>query len=262
MAGFSVFVFPDMVTILCLIVGVMALVYKKPILLGIACAFGLLSRQYFVFFPLAVFIYAIYKLWQKDSTQLKTIYAVVLSTIPTLLLFWLWKGFSPQNSLGKLYLGYAFRFYPSALTLYIILLGTYLSPLIILRWHKYYKNLSIGVIALIGSAGYIFYPIKASAPSLNNGIDTVGYLHRFLLMILGPYVNWAFYFLFLFSLPILIHIIKTWLQDYKQVDITWLVRLAILLFLMIMPFSYLWWEKYFVLVLPLAILEIYRPISK
>jgi hypothetical protein len=261
MVGFSIFVFPDMLTILCLVVGMLALLDDRPVVLVIAIAFGLLSRQYFIFFPVAVLIYSLYRSYRKNRRQLKIITATLLGMVPILLLFWLWQGVSPQNDLKELYLGYAFKFYPPALILYIALLGTYLLPLVIMRWRKYYRNLAAGVMAVIVSGIYFLFPVKASPPSLESGITTVGYLHRFLIGVLGPYANWAFYGLFLLSLPVLIQLIHTWLKDFKKPDLTWLDKLAIILFLIIMPFSYLWWEKYFVLILPIAIIEIYRPVE-
>ncbi len=259
--GLSIFVFPDMLTILCLVTGVLALVDDRPVLLSLACALGLLSRQYFIFFPAAVFCYCALKYWLKSGKPLKTIIAVSVSILPTLLLFWLWKGISPQNSLKELYLGNAFSFSPTALVLYIILLGAYLSPLILVRWRKYYRSWPIAAIAVVLSGIYFIYPVKVSLASLNNGITTVGYLHRFLSAVLGRYTNWAFFILFLLSLPVLLEIIRMWIADFKNPSREWWLKLSILLFLIIMPFSYLWWEKYFVLILPIAILEIYRPAS-
>ena len=259
MIGFSIFVFPDMVTILCLVLGMLAMLDDRPVALCLACAFGLLSRQYFIFFPLAVFFYTLYNHFRRGGNPIKTITAIALSVLPTLWLFWLWKGVSPQNNLGGIYLGYAFTFHPTALILYIILLGAYLSPLVLIRWRKYYLSPPIMVIAVIASLTYFVFPLKASTPSLNAGITTVGYLDRALSAILGPYTKWAWYSLFLLSLPILIQIIHVWFKNLRQPGAEEWISLAILLFLVIMPFSYLWWEKYFVLVLPLAILEIFRP---
>lgn len=258
--GLSIFVFTDMLMILFLLLSVLAVIKSRPFLFLLAGAGGLLCRQYFAFVILASGLFYIFKLiQQKDKQSMIMLFSIFISMLPLFFLFFLWKGFSPQNNLKTLYLNKHLYFHPGFLVLYISLFVVYLFPVIIYRWRFIYGNIKILVSALIISSTYLFYPVHASEPAIAANIHTVGFFDRLVLRIFGSNVEQiVFYTAFLFSLPVVILILRDCYQRIKLTSFNYLLFLDLLIisFLILMPFSYLNWEKYFVPAIPLAILQI------
>ena len=133
MIGLSVFVFTDMLAILFVIISCIAVRKQSPIVLTISLACGLLSRQYLIFFVLAVSLFYLWKYYQYRKRDDKTmLLACIISLMPLLVLFTLWKGLSPDNELRNIYLDENYKFHPAYFTLYVCQLFIYLAPLILI----------------------------------------------------------------------------------------------------------------------------------
>lgn len=256
-AGASIFVFTDMMAILFLGLSFVSLQRGKPVLLGIALASALLTRQYLVFLVPAFFLYIFLNF--RNSGQkgyLKYMSAVALSCVPLVLLMFFWGGSSPVNTVRNNYISYAFTFHPSFLTLYISQIFIYSFPFILFQWRKFYQNKRIVLISLLLSVSYLAFPVSSSIPAIEADVFTVGYFHRFLKMFLSDgMVHIVFYLTYLMSLPVLISFISSALDDFKQkrIGLRFLCAVTFLFFLLVMPFSYLVWEKYFIPVLPVVV---------
>ena len=256
-AGISLFVFTDMLAILSLGLSLLSVIKRRPVLLGIGLSASLLSRQYLAFLiPPFFLFYALKLLYSKDIHDLKSLIAVVLSCIPFGLLVLYWGGTCPDNICKNNYVSYAFVFHPEFLTLYISQIFIYTFPFVLYHWKKYYFSTKIILISILTSAFYFLFPVKTSIPGMHANVLTVGYFHRFLKMFLNDgTTNLVFYFAFLLALPVFFTFLSDIVSDIraKKFDIRFLSVCILICFLIVMPFSYLVWEKYFLPVLPIVI---------
>jgi hypothetical protein len=258
--GLSVFVYTDMLALLFMAVSLIAFVRNRPILLAISIAGTLLCRQYFIFLAAAFSLYYLIQiLLPRDRNSYKMFISSLVSLAPVTFLFILWGGFSPQNEMRDLYLEDGINFHPEFLVLYISLFFVYLFPVIIFTWKKYYTNLKILLLSIPLSLIYFLFPVRASQPSIDVGVYTVGFFHRFIRMVFGDTAeHYVFYLMILLSLPVLLCIIR---DTYSQIksgkpNAFLFTGMSIILFLIIMPFSYLTWEKYFLPIIPIALVQI------
>ena len=260
MVGLSIFVFTDMTAILFVVLFLLAVEKRSPFLLAMASTGGLLSRQYFVFLPIAaVLYYPLGHLWGRRDGTRKMTASIILSFCPLVLLFILWKGLSPDSPLRALYLGDGLGFHPSSLTLYIGQFFLYLLPFVLYRWRDYYGDMKVLLATFVLSWVYGWLPVAPSAPALEAGIDTVGLFHRLVRATIGSrFEGVVFYVAFWLGLPVVLSIAADgWRRlGAKSWDFVLFLDISIAAFLAIMPFSYLAWEKYFLMVMPLAIIQV------
>jgi len=254
--GLTVFVFTDMLTILFLITCCLAVKNKSPAFFVIASALGLLTRQYFAFLTIAAGLYYVFN-YQKtrESRAIKMLFSALLSFLPLLLLFVLWQGLTPDSARKALYLKESLGFRPNSLALYIAQFSIYLLPVILFFWKDIYKDKKMLITSFVISWLYWVFPVAPSTVAIEANIHTVGLFHKVVRSVLGiQYEHILFFIFFFLGLPIVLAMIKDCYQRIKSPDLDFLlfIDLAILTFLLIMPFSYLVWEKYFLPVVPLA----------
>lgn len=256
MIGFSIFVFTDMSAIMFMLAACLALCYRRPIWFGCMLAAALLCRQYLGFVFIASLSYSGYQLFASRQIHSKPMFfATLLSALPIVSLFCLWGGFHPDNVRQQFYNDEAFSFHAAAMVLYISLMSIYLLPILFACRRLVWKRRSIWFVSLILSCLYWFFPVSPSQTALEAGTHTVGLLHRMLSAITES--EWlphmVFYVGFLAGLSVLIFVIRDTRKRLKNKDDTFVLflNLCILSFLLVMPFSYLAWEKYF---MPLMLL--------
>ncbi len=265
MIGLSIFVFTDMLAIMFLLFALYGIIKNNWIIYTLAAISTLLSRQYTIFFILASGIYYLLHFLRNKEEHISKKEALLmilangLAIIPLLALFIFWKGASPESETKYIYINEAFTFHISFLILYISQLFIYLLPLILLSY-KYIYNKKILISSLIVSSIYWFFPITPCKLAIEANVFTIGFFHRFLRIIFKNLFleQIVFYLTLLFALPILYYILKdTYLKiKEEKFNFTFLLNLFILSFLIIMPFSYLCWEKYFLPILPFTIIRI------
>ena len=267
MVGLSIFVFTDMLAILFFLLSYWALKHDRTYFFALALALSILCRQYMLFFLPAVSLYYLVQ-WIKDkkTQQLQIIAASIISAIPYLCLIILWGGTSPDNEFRQLYLSERFNFKPDIFYLYIALLFVYLLPYYFFIFKKFYKNKQIIILSIILSFGYFLFPIKPSKYSIDIGVYTVGLFHKGLkyLNCSDNLVQIIFYLSVLLGLSVFLTIGKEIIKKIQNnnFDQTLLVDLTILFFFIVMPFSYLGWEKYFMPILPFVILRFSKMTNK
>lgn len=256
MLAFSIFVFTDMAAMLFLIICCIAVKDQNPILFAVSSAAGLLSRQYFAFLTVAAGEYYLIRLQHAERTKaiLMQISALI-SFLPLLALFWIWQGPNPDNSVKRLYEDELFRFHPNSLTLYIVMIFIYLLPLVLLKWNSFFTGFKSVMIAFAASWLYWWAPVSPSKASVEIDVDTVGVFHRALRSVLGSQLEQLIFFLsFFLGLIIVLSLTRDTFTRmiYKDYGFALFLGLSILSFFVIMPFSYLGWEKYFLPAVPIT----------
>ncbi len=264
MVGLSVFVFTDMLAILFLLLSFFFYMKKNWWAYAITTAAALLCRQYAIFLVAANFALILIAVLKTRGISRDTVIQFisnVVSLLPMLMLFLFWGGASPNSNLNDLYLYEAFTFHLSFFYLYITLLFLYLLPIVIILFKYFYLNLSKKgfLLFLLVSQLYWISPVGPSVPSINAGFLTVGYFHKLLKTVMHSLFleQVVFYICFVFALPLLFFILKDIVVKFKEENFNevLLIDFLIVCFLLIMPFSYLCWEKYFLLLLPFVIMR-------
>jgi hypothetical protein len=256
--GLSVFIFNDMLAILCTVLLAIGIAAGRPWLVVLASAAGLMTRQYLVFLTAATAVHAAIRWvrWRRPG-DLALLVGLVASAAPLAAMFVLWRGLAPANAMRALYLAHGLSFKTPALTLYVTQLFTYLCPLLALRpwtWarHSWPTWIGIGGVSCL----YWLAPMRPAAPQVAAGIDTVGLLHRAILAVVGVNVgDLVFWIAFALGLAVLASIVAA--AAPSRAVAAWpnthtFLAIAVCAFLAMMPWSYMHWEKYFMPLLPLA----------
>ena len=255
MVGFSALVFTGMLPILASILVLYAMRSNQPLLMFSAGVLGLLSRQYFVFLLFAVGLTYLFRLFYRYRRRdLFMAASIILSTVPLCILAYAWQGFSPKTELNRLYMDESFRFHPQYLSLYILQLSVYLLPLIVLNAKKIYGSLLPWLIAVACSWLYWIFPVRPCPAAVNASFFTVGFFHKYTRLLVGPVAEqYIFWILFTVSIPILVFVVKDLYHRVKSrtYDIIFAIHLSLICFLLILPWSYFLWEKYFMPLVPL-----------
>ncbi len=260
MIGLSVFVYTDMLTILFVVFALQGFVTNKVRTMSVALALALLCRQYIVFVSIALIAYQVMQyVLEKDRSALPKIGYLIAAHLPLIALFFLWGGLNPDNDMQQLYARHAFVFHPSFVTTYIAALGAYLLPILVWRWRQVYAKRAV-IISAVLCWLYWLFPIEAAEPAKHVGTDTVGLLHGWLVERLGGGIgpDIAFFVLFFVGIPIVIHAVAEMgvIAKRRVIVPQDLWPMLLLAFLIVMPWSYLVWEKYLMPLLPAVILMI------
>ena len=261
--GFSIFVFTDGITILFMLLALYGVYKKNASVYCLAMAAALVSRQFSIFFLIASVLYFIL---QGASANKKMVTASLLSIIPYAALVILWGGLSPDNAWRIMYLEDGLSFHVNYLVLYICLMFVYLLPFVIWKWKEIYYDRNTIIVSAAVSFLYWFFPVGPSKYDIANNTETVGLFNKLLVWINQTFrfaqTVWfdqaIFYICFLLGLPILMTLGNSICKNIKnkKIDTAMLLDLSIVSFLLIMPFSYLGWEKYFIPMVPFMVIRL------
>ncbi|RJQ57413.1 MAG: hypothetical protein C4530_12555 [Desulfobacteraceae bacterium] len=263
MVGLNVFVYTDMLGILCMIAACLAVYHDRALLFMISSAGMLLSRQYLIFLTAAALLfYLILYINDRRPAAMKMMLAGMASMIPFLCLVILWRGLGPDNEIRRINLTAGFSYHPSFVTLYVSQMFMYLLPLVVACLQSFKDKFLLGSAMLL-SPFYWLFPVRPSKVLVDADIQTVGFLHRTLGYLFHNilFEDIAFFLMFCFGLTILLHFIRDAWTRFKQnrFDYAFFLYLSIFIFLLIQPISYVSWEKYFMPVMPLGAIQILRP---
>ncbi len=258
MIGFTMFVYTDISAILFGTLALLGLARRSAWLTCTGLALAVLCRQYMAFLTITAFIfYACEGITGRKRDTLRQLAAVILSALPYVILVFFWGGTSPDNALRQQFLGEGVRFHPEMLSLYVACLFVYLLPVFVLNARLFYSNWKMLALSVIGVGYIVFFPVKVSAPLAILGVSRVGQFHRILKLILGNefLIHIGFAICFLLTLPMVFSLLRDLFLRIRgmQIDLRFLFGLSIVIFLVMMPFSYLGWEKYLMPVIPGAI---------
>ena len=264
--GLSMHVFTDIPSLLFIVLIVFAVYIENPLLLLLSTACALLIRQYSVFVVISAGAYYFIRWGIRDRFEKGSFLALICGAVPLLVMMFLWKGTAPPSGIVKWVIDdgsvYRFRY----VYIYIIFMAASLFPLLIYAYRILLKKRMIILLSFLLSLTYFLFPVHSSSVTLEQTEGTtVGLMHSFIRGILGNYyleqfVLWVFCWAGFLTL---LHIIRTDVKRMKrgEWDFSHFLTLTVIVFLVIMPFSYQVWEKYLVVVLPFVLLRLLLLIS-
>ena len=260
MLALSALIYTDVPALLLLLLGALALEANQPVRLGLFTACALLCRHYMAFFPLAVVTVYLARYFLEDNHQrLFMAMAAGASFLPLAFLMVLWKGAAPPSAAWRYMSSEAFFFHPPFLILYVALLFLYVFPFSVLALRRAWKTWKI-VTALVLSFSYFLYPVAPAALVAHTGAEPTGFVYRLAQWVSPGRIGLhaVFYLAFALGLIMLVDMVHDFVKRIKNhaLDRTWFYETVVLTFLVLMPFSYMCWEKYFLPVLPFALLLI------
>jgi len=261
--GTSVFVFTDMLTFMLLLAAVISFLKNRNILFIIFAALAILCRQYAVIIPVSVLLYSL--LNYKNDKQLSRKYFIgsLLTFLPLLVLFGIWKNISPASGIGKWIIPNSSFYNIDYINTYITFSVIYIFPLVIVFFKKIKFNYKNILIALGFTLLLSLFPVKPSMATLEfTDYKTIGFIHQALVELLGYgclCLKIVLAFFLLIGCYINTELLKklyvyfSRMSSRKEIIFT----LLWILFLLIMPLSYQVWEKYLTIILLFFILSIY-----
>ena len=259
--GLGMHVFTDIPYLLFIVLIVFAIYIGNPVLLFISTACALLIRQYSVFALISAGAYLFIQYRKNGRFPKSTFIALVCGAVPLLVMMLLWRGTAPPSGVQRWVIDdgsvYRFRY----IYIYIIFMAVSLLPLLVYAYRILLKNRIIILSGFLLSLTYFFFPVHSSfVTAEQTGVTTVGLMHIFIRGILNNYcleqfVLWIFCWA---GFVTLLHIIWTDITRMKngEWDFGHFLTLTVIVFLVIMPFSYQVWEKYLVVVLPFILLRL------
>jgi hypothetical protein len=261
MATMSLFVYTDMPTLLFALVAMDAALNDRPVRMAAGLAAAAISRQYLTFLTAALAaFFAARWWWRRDAASLRMAAAALISALPLLGLIALWRGLAPDSWMRNYYVTGPPRYRLSSLAGYVAQLPVYLAPFVIAARRTLLKGRWIAPVALAAAAVYPFFPIRAPERSADIGIHTVGLVDR-ALTAAAPSPLWreAFFWLAFAAGTVLVG--QLWagaLRQWRAREPGYALAAGIVLcaFLAVMPWSYLYWEKYLLPVLPVCALQV------
>ncbi len=257
MIGLNCFIYTDMIGILCIVAACLAIYRSNASVFAVSAAAAVWCRQYLIFLTAAALAYHFLRFCvDRQKVWIKMTASGIVSLIPLIFLVFLWKGLGPDNEIRRINLEAGFAFHPSFLTLYICQIFLYLSPIVVVCWQPFYRNIKTLLICFLISPLYWLFPVRPSQVLMDGNIYTVGLFHRTLRRIFDNtfYEDGVFYVLFYLGLVILYYFIRDGIARWKErrLDFLFFLYLSVSMFFLVQPFSYVSWEKYFMPIMPLA----------
>jgi hypothetical protein len=259
MIGVSFFVYTDMWAIFTVVLAVYFIFTKQYVYASVALTIALWSRQYAVYQLTAICLFLIYKYFPNFKKMVGTCSIVSISFFSLIPLFLLWGGFTPVNQIRYVYIQSHIVYQWSGLWAYLSSLTVYTLPLLIV-WLLYHnRSYALLVLSFLMASLYFWSPIQPSLCAVEASFESIGFFDK----VLNKYISIkniveAIYFISIsLQLYYLFHIAKS----LKNQPINVFVILSIVMFLLIMPLSYIVWEKYILLLLPIYLLALVKNIT-
>ena len=256
----SLFVYTDMLAILCLIGAIAALRRERPFWLATALCGAVLNRQYLAFVTGAAGAYYLARcIRHRRRHDMVNLLAVAASIVPLAGLCVLWRGLCPDGNLKHIYLEEHPSFHMTSLFLYVSLMAIYLSPVLAARWREFFGCKRPLVFAGILCWLYWFFPVTPSPAAAKFGFR-VGMLHLTLHRLFESDLleQLVFFTGFAGGLAVVTALALDAWRRWREgrVDFQFFLDLTAFAFLAVMPCSYLHWEKYFMPLVPVLLLRI------
>lgn len=260
--GLSVFVYTDMLGLMFLSLAVLAALHRRPWLFCLAAACTILCRQYNVFGPLAVAVWAL-MVWIRSRRPTAAVLlfplAALLSLIPIIFLCLYWGDIAPPNGMAFWNPARYQGFHPAFLINYLAVLPVYTAPVIIYYWRQIFSLKRLGASFAAGLVYWLF-PIKPATVAITDHVHTFGFIDKAVKAVTFGNTgveHCVFYVLFSLSLGMaswLVAVTVIAQRDNNQRSESLLFGGVITLcFFAVMSCSYVVWEKYLVMILPFLI---------
>lgn len=206
-------------------------------------ALALLCRQYLLFLPMAL---AAHHLWQ-GQWRSPALWAQLWGTLPLIMLMAYWQGAAPDSPVRTQYLTYGLRFAPEAVWVYLIQMLVLGLPLWLWALRSTRLRWPLVLAALALAQLYWLWPVQAAPISQDEGYFTVGLLDKVLHR--SPTLARHLAYVGLLAMAL-------WVLASVAIQRAWHRQQAgwvLLAFLLLMPFSYLIWEKYALPIWPVLV---------
>lgn len=260
--GLNALIFTDGFSNLWTILFILALVkHKSPIYSLVLSALLLLTRQYNIIIIISALIFYLIEYYKtKNKREISYAISLLLGCIPMAALFIFWKGLSPPGLLTDKLNKVPFTLYPESITVYIYCIYIYTLPLSLIAL-PLLKKQKLKTLLLTSGFSLIFYllfPVKPSGIAVESGVYTVGLFDKLITKIFTIDIlkHIIFYISFFLGLSILLLYRKKNFTIRKIQNKAMFFIIYVLLFLLIMMFNFQIWEKYFLQILPIALIMV------
>ena len=259
----GIMVYTDIPSLFFLLLGARACYRSDPLGLAIGCAGMLLCRQYLAFLVPAYMLLQGWR-WLCLPTQrraaLAMTTAIAIGCLPLVGLVLMWGGLTPDNATRLVYAGAGQAYHLNSLVLYCALLTWFCHPALLACRQALPRSWTVLLVPLLLSQAYWLFPVRPSPVAAGIDQQTVGLLHRALKLIdpAGRLADLVFFLGFFVALGILWAGLRqaAWYVRQREGYLPLLPVCAVFCFLLVMPWSYLHWEKYFLPAIPFALLMI------
>lgn len=241
MATMSLFVYTDMAAVLFGLLALAAGWSGRAWQMCLALAAAMLCRQYMLFLAVGM---GAWFLW----TRPRMAGWCAVSTLPLALLVLLWGGPAPDSWMRNEYLTRSARFEIASMTGYVAQMPLYLLPFVVTARRRLLFQWPLMALMAAASGLYWLYPVRIPPASARIGLTTVGLLDRAVQQagLWRDGVYWAG-----FAIGLLV--LAAMFRDARRHGGYALLAAAVTVaFLLVMPWSYLYWEKYLLPLLPVT----------
>lgn len=252
--GLSVFVFTDMLALLGLAMVALGVSRRKAWLSGSGLAVAVGARQYLAFLAVAMVLTAL--LSRDDRRRFRNlIMPAVIGITPLALLILLWGGhLAPASDVRDTYLSEGVRFDPHALSLYLSSLSIYAFPLVLVVALRSSREVFVAATAVM--AFVLAFPVQPSIAQTRDGLHTVGFIHRAIDAVANDRMEQVVFAMLAFvNGAAILSVLSAFRADWRARRIAptaLFMLLGVVAFLLVMPFSFMPWEKY---ALPLCMMQ-------
>ena len=261
MIRISVFLFPDMLPLCLMMLSLTLLVRGRTAWHFLPLAATLLFRQYYVFLIVGAIAFHAARAWRDAEHRTDAVRMTIgyfLCMVPFGLLALLWGGIHPPNGVVYVVTDTPEPLYhPHYLTAYLLLIPAYTAPILMFRLKPVYFSRLVLIATCLLTPSYWLAPVALSLRSATRKNPAIGTYHRLLQVIARENDTITHVLLcltFAAGIPVLLYFVRsTWRRlRRRRFDLALQLDLAILAFLVIMPFSYQLWEKYLIPLIPLV----------
>jgi hypothetical protein len=256
--GLSVFVFCDIPGMLFLLLALLAAFDKRYWLFGVMAALSLLCRQFNVYAPAAV---ALWALLDPQTALLKEklrfSIAALLCLCPLIGVFVFWGDIAPPNGMHYWNPSRVQGFHPEFTVAYVAMFAVYCAPVAAFAAKCIFTKWRTAAALAVGTL-YFLFPIRPSPLAIEQaGKYTVGFFDRLLMALThgNTALRDGFYYLsFVAGLALLSWCVQTTVRAVRTQSPRYrallLLGLLTLLFLAVLTFTFVMWEKYLIIILP------------
>lgn len=265
--GLSFYVYNDNLNLLLLLAAILAFIKDRAILMSIFFSLAVLTRQYSVVFPLTMTFYSLLIFFLQNKENKKYIFASVLSLIPLLVLIVIWEGLAPKSGEELWIVENRSIYNIDYINSYISFSFIYAFPLVMFFIIRKGFDKNIFLLSMVLSTILSLFPIKPSLATLSQkDVFTIGYAHKYLVMLFGyetSLLKTVLYLFLFFGSYVTISLGKNlfWELKNRYLNNMSVFPLLWFFFLIIMPFSFQVWEKYLVMILPFYTLSVYAQLK-
>jgi hypothetical protein len=252
--GASFYYYTDIPCLFVMMVALTLYLSGRPLGGAIAAGMALLTRQFIVFLPAAYALNSMRK-ERRAKIDLRQGATLMLPFAMLLPLILLWGGISPQNHLREIVrqVGYV---HPEFVNYLVLATGVYSLPLAILRTRQIFQRQRLFTAALLTPLFWLAIP-RPNPEALNLPVKTLGYLDIALTRVFGDNKPIPYFLLWLLGCLILYEVFQIERHEPEK-----LIPFAITGFFAINLFTYMVWDKYLLMVLPLIFLSLAKGHAK